>query len=297
MISGAGSTMRRSQSIRVPAGKGRPRLCLEHALAPVFRTCGRSVRVSSKQRGGFTLLEVMIAVAILSLGLATIFGSSVFASRSTAHAHMVTRATLLARCRMTEVEAYLQVNQLPETDQTLDDPPETGGLPCCEAPFTCTARVERIELPQPADVSTAAGERLLGSAANAVRSQGSTSGESGGALSQLATAMGAMSGGPGSAGSGLASSGAPNLQAMATELLSGIYPTIKPVLEGAIRKVTVHVSWHEGTREYGFDLVQYVTNPGQTLAHGATMDAIDRALGGNGTPPSGGNVPPPGGNR
>jgi prepilin-type N-terminal cleavage/methylation domain-containing protein len=254
---------------------------------------------------GFTLLEVMISVAILALGLSTIFGSSVLAARSTAHARMVTSAALLAQCRMTAVEAYLRQNQLPEADQNLDDPPETGGERCCEEPFTCTARVERIELPQPTDVSTAAGDRLLGAATGAA--QGTTFGGDGGvggggAIGQLAGALGALGGGTtdpaaglagalgggGAPGGGLASAGAPNLQGMAAELLTGIYPTLKPMLEGAIRKVTVTVRWNEGSREFSVDVVQYVTNPGQTLASGEALDAINRALGGN---------PPPGGQR
>lgn len=255
---------------------------------------------------GFTLLEVMISVAILALALATIFGSSIMAARGTAHARMITTAAMLAQCRMTGVEAYLRQNQLPETDQNLDDPPETGGLRCCEEPFVCTARVERIELPQPTEVSTAAGERLLGAAAGAAQGQtfGSLASGDGGtsAIQQLAGAFSALGSGStdptaGLAGAlagaatgvpstGLAGAGAPSLQSMATELLSGIYPTLKPLLEGAIRKVTVTVRWHEGQREFSFDVVQYVTNPGQTLASGEALDALTRSQGGS-TPPPG----------
>jgi prepilin-type N-terminal cleavage/methylation domain-containing protein len=246
---------------------------------------------------GFTLLEVMISVGILALGLSTIFGSSVLAARSTAHARNVTHAAMLAQCRMTEVEAYLRQNQLPEADQNVEDPADTGGERCCEAPFSCVARVERIELPQPSDVSTRAGDRLLGAAGNAAQGQsfGGTPGGDGGvgAIGQLAGAMGVLGGGAADPTAALAGNGAPNMQGMAAELLTGIYPTLKPTLEGAIRKVTVEVRWHEGSREFGFDVVQYVTNPGQTLASGSLLDALNPPPGG--TPPP--TQPPPGGPR
>jgi prepilin-type N-terminal cleavage/methylation domain-containing protein len=277
---------------------------------------------------GFTLLEVLISIAILALGLATVFGSSVMAARGTAHARMNTNAALLGQCRMVQVESYLRQAALPEADQTIEDPPETGGERCCEAPFTCTARVERIELPQPADVSSSAGDRLLSAAAGSAQGSsfsnngtGLEGGDGGlgalgaaaggaGAMGQLAGALGALgAGGAGGAGGDLSSAlggamgstmggamggaisgnGAPNLQGMAAQMLTGIYPTLKPLLEGAIRKITVTVRWSEGAREFRFDLVQYITNPAQTMQSGDVLNAIDRALGGaTGTTGTGG---------
>jgi len=69
-----------------------------------------------------------------------------------------------------------------------------------------------------------------------------------------------------------------------------VYPTIKPLLEGAIRKLTVHVVWHEGSREYSFDVVEYVTNPGQTLP---TAEQLNALPGGAGAAGAGGVNPPP----
>lgn len=297
-------------------------------------------------RPGFTLIEVMIAVAILALGLSTVFGSSVIAARGTAHARMITQAALLARCRMTEVESYLRQNQLPETEQTLEDPPDSNHERCCEGAFSCAVRVDRIELPPATQVSTAVGDRLLGRATSSARgttysslgapgasrgdggisltprgsgdSSGS-SGPAGGGLMGLASAFSALGagggsdptgglasalagglgggggGGAGRGGGGLAGAGAPSLQSMTMELIAGVYPTLKPLLEGAIRMVTVTVSWHEGEREYHFDVVQYVTNPGQTIATGEALNALEgrnptTGAGGPGAPP--GQTPP-----
>ncbi len=236
---------------------------------------------------GFTLLEVMISTAILAMALASVFGSNVIAARRVAHARMITQATMVGQCRMTQVEAWLRKNQLPQTDQRVDDPPEMGGDRCCEAPYTCEANVDKIELPSPPEVNADATNALLGSATSAL--SGSAFGGPGGAqgaggsnpLTALAGALGGLGGaggaapGQGAMGSG---AGAPDVRGAQGAVLAGIYPSLKPVLEGAIRRVTVHVLWNEGSREYSFDLVQYVTNPGQTLQSGATMPGVPAAL-------------------
>src|SRR5262249_41088713 len=156
--------------------------------------------------------------------------------------------------------------------------------------------------PSADDVGHSAADRLLGAATGAARGQtfgsiadggvGVGGGTNGGSIGQLAGALGALraSGSditPGLAGTlgrlgsgGPSSAGAPTLQGMAAVLLAGIYPTLKPLLEGAIRKVTVAMHWYEGSREFSFDVVQYVTNPGQALPSGETMDALERAAGG-----------------
>ncbi len=238
---------------------------------------------------GFTLLEVMIAVAILAMGLASVFGSNVIAARRVAHARMITQATLAGQCRMTQVEGWLRKNQLPQTDQRVDDPPDMGGERCCEEPFTCEANVEKIELPSPPEVSSDATSQLMQTATSAL--SGSQFGGPGGAqgpggaspLAALAGALGGL-GGPGGTAPGQgamsASGQAPDMRGAQAAVLAGIYPSLKPMLEGAIRRVTVHVAWKEGSREFSFDLVQYVTNPGQTLQSGPTMPTPGAAGGG-----------------
>lgn len=230
-----------------------------------------STKRSKRTQGeGFTLIEVMIAIGILSLALVTVFGSNIGGARATAHVRMITRATMMARCRMTEVEAYLVKNQLPAADQTVEDPPDTGGEPCCTDGITCEAKVERIELPSPANVQTSAGDALLGRAAGAM--QGSQFSNTGGVT-------GGQGAGPLSL---LGGAGAPSPREMAGTLLTSVYPAVKPMLEGAIRKLTVSVRWNEGSVEHHFDVVEYVTNPGQTLPSGDLLNALQ---GQNGTPP------------
>ncbi len=252
-----------------------------------------------RSQSGFTLIEVMFAIAILAMAMTVVFSSNIIAARSTMHSRSLTRATMMARCRLTEAEAWLVRNQLPPTDKALEDPPTTGDEPCCTDGVTCDAQVDKIELPNPATVETAAGSQILGRAASAASgtafggTSGVTGGDGGAALGGLAGAMGMMGGGgAGGSGSG-APTGAPSPRDMAGTLLTTVYPTVKPLLEGAIRRLTVTVRWHEGEREHSFAIVEYVTNPGQTLPSAELLNALPGANPPGSPPNSPPNTPTP----
>src|SRR5262245_15442776 len=95
------------------------------------------------QRGrhprGFTLVEVMVAVAILGLALTAILSAQVGAYAATGHARNLSIANGLARCKMSEVEEHLLRNGYQELD-------EADNGPCCEGDetpnMTCSWRVE-----------------------------------------------------------------------------------------------------------------------------------------------------------
>ncbi len=274
-------------------------------------------RPTAPAPAGFTLVEVLIAVGILAMSLSAVFGSNVGAARSTARARSLTRAVTMARCRLVEAEAYLVVNQLPATDQPIEDPPAMGGEPCCTDGVTCDVMVEQVKLPSPLDTENG-GDAILGRAAGAAQGSrfGAGGGGDGGApasplpggggdtgspLGALAGAMSMMSGGASSGGSRGASSlgqaGAPSPRDLASSLLGSVYPAVQPMLEGAIRRLTVRVRWREGDRERSFNVVEYVTNPGQTLAGGDPSSQIQNAInaatgqGGTGTTGTTGTTP------
>jgi general secretion pathway protein I len=46
-------------------------------------------------------------------------------------------------------------------------------------------------------------------------------------------------------------------------VMSMVYPTLKPMLEASIRKITVTVEWRGGGKGKNLEVVQYVTNPMQ----------------------------------
>jgi len=60
--------------------------------------------MSSRSEGGFTLLEVMIALAIVSITMVTLLGLANRSIDLQGRLQKVTRATLLAQGRMAEVE-------------------------------------------------------------------------------------------------------------------------------------------------------------------------------------------------
>jgi general secretion pathway protein I len=54
-----------------------------------------------------------------------------------------------------------------------------------------------------------------------------------------------------------------------------VYPTLKPMLEASIRKITVKVTWKEGIQNRDVSVIQYVTRP-------MRGDAITAAAAGSG---------------
>ena len=186
---------------------------------------------------GFTLLEVMIAVAILGLSLTAIFSSEVGAANVAAPARRQNVAATLARCKMGEIEEVVAIEGLPALEKKDTDS-------CCEhAPvegFECEWLVERIILPElgaqddedededPRDASN----RLLTEASEEVDSQGGTPQE-------------------------VIAGQAGNLATLALQLG---FPILKPFLEEQVRRATVTVRWKEGPKERGFDVTQYLVS-------------------------------------
>jgi general secretion pathway protein I len=186
---------------------------------------------------GFTLLEVMIAVAILGLSLTAIFSSEVGAANVAARARRQNVATTLARCKMGEIEQDIAIEGLPALEKKDSDN-------CCgHAPvegFECDWIVERIILPEfgaqddeeeDADAADESNRRLT-EAYDAVNQQGGTP--------QQVIA--------GQAG---------NLAVLALQLG---FPILKPFIEEQVRRATVSVHWKEGPEERGFDVIQYLVS-------------------------------------
>ncbi len=201
---------------------------------------------------GFSLLEVMIAVGILSLAISLVMASQTGLVASNSNATRMAKATALGRCRMTELEERLIIKGYPLIDE-IDSADH-----CCEEDehrgYSCEWKIERVVLPMPNTSSSVDG--------------GSTG------MASLAAAAGALDGGmPAvnmdgglqaigqSAAGQYGQQGAGGLVSMAFTLL---YPSLKPVLEIGIRRVTVTVKWREGITEKTFSFVQFITDPART---------------------------------
>ena len=101
------------------------------------------MKTTRRSPSGFTLLEVMIAVAILSLTLVTLLSVVTGNIRATHHASLTTTATFLARGKMVDLE-----DQVLENGFSTDDESAEGTFKEQDHPeFRWDSIIERVELP------------------------------------------------------------------------------------------------------------------------------------------------------
>ncbi|MCL2778554.1 MAG: prepilin-type N-terminal cleavage/methylation domain-containing protein [Polyangiaceae bacterium] len=229
-------------------------------------------------RRGFSLLEVMVAVAILGLTLTVILSAQGGLAASNRAAANMGMASTLGRCKMTEIEQKLLTFGLPETDQIDQE------VACCNdvkrEGFLCDARVEKVELPNfQSGNSLGDGGALImpggdgGSELPLGALTANPAGDAGlnldvdGGLAGVGTQLTQQFGG---------GMGAEGLMSM---VMGFLYPSIKPMFEASIRRVTVTVKWKEGITNRELPLIQYLTNPQRggfagsaLLPDGGTMD-------------------------
>ncbi len=257
-----------------------------------------------KVLAGFTILEVMIAVVILAIGLSALFASEAGAIRMAQKARTSTVATLLARCKMAEIEEKIAKEGWP--GESLD-----GHDECCEdgekKGYECEWKVERIKLPElskdkdgdedvndkinkatkgGSDTENAIGG-LVGNAATTRSGSGrkgvldsmselSKQGLSGGqsALTEMmaGTVSNKKGGTNGGEGIGFTDKDGGAKQYTASQnggveaiVMDLAFPMMKPVIEEGVRRAQVVVKWKEGNREMSFDVVQYLVTENQII--------------------------------
>ena len=197
-----------------------------------------------RTRGAFTLLEVMVAIAILGVALTAIFASEAGAIRIAARSRMTTTATLLARCKMAEIEEEMMRTGLPAVSAN-------GVDGCCQEGevegFECEWEISRIVLLDQLGLGEEGEE------------------EGAGGL------VGAFAAGAGAGGPAVSLSEAPDVdQIMSGAMTAGVqdpmgqlalslaFPVLKPQIEEQVRRASVRVRWHEGDREASFEVVQFL---------------------------------------
>lgn len=92
---------------------------------------------------GFTLLEIMVALAILASTLVVLLRIVTNNVRATNHSKMTTAATFLARTKMVEVEDAVLYDGFVETNELKNGTFKAYGYP----QFRWNTSIERIELP------------------------------------------------------------------------------------------------------------------------------------------------------
>jgi len=242
----------------------------------------------NRRSRAFTLLEVMVAVAILGLSLTVILSAQAGLYAGGAYAQRTSVALGLLRCRMTEMEERLLKLGLPLAEEKDDGA-------CCEgesrSDVSCEWSVERIELPQakPPSLSSSSSPSSGGlgslSALGGMGGPGASGDPSaGGGLAALGLGLssGALAGDAGVAGiaSALKQGTGGGVSMIAELAMAFVYPTLKPMLEASIRKLTVKVIWREGIKKRDITIIQYVTHPmrGDALTMGGADGGVPAAM-------------------
>jgi general secretion pathway protein I len=200
---------------------------------------------------GFTLLEVMISLAILAVALVALSDLNGGAVQMQAYARRATQATLLLRSKMSDIEEQLQKDGFSDFSDdkhgTFDDEEGAQGYEW------------RAEILKP-DVQMDASQllQLLGAGGQ---------GAAGGAAAQP------TGGAPGGVGS-LTAPGSP-----IAGILQNQATTFLETLKKSVREVRVTVSWKDGSQERNITASQHVVilpemvgQAGQTPARPAVRD-------------------------
>jgi len=208
---------------------------------------------------GFTLLEVLIAVAILSLSLTSLLTSQMSAMRATRYAKQVSVAAFLAEYQLVEIEWIVKQEDKGwgNADKEFSGDFSEQGWP--DMRYECL--VDMVELPDH-------------NALMAAKDAGDTddNDDLGGVQSGGASAFSAM---------------------------GMVWPIVKGAVEQAIRKVSCTVKWKDGKIEHDFKLETYWTDTsklaqlpqagGEVTRDDDTRDDGEGAASGQGggTPPTG----------
>lgn len=248
---------------------------------------------------GFSLLEVLFAVALFGAVVTFILSAQAGLVAGNKTAANMSQAMEIGRCRMSELEEKELRLGFPEIEE------KDSSSTCCDDKdvpgFTCEWQIERVKLPE---VTTLGGDAGLGSLFGGGLgldldggAMGAT-GLGGGVPTSLASPAGSvllnpMGGAQIDLDGGLQGMGAAFQQSLAggagaqgllSMVFSIVYPSLKPVLEAAIRRITVVIRWKEGAFDRDFTLTQYVTNPSRSGLAAAMADAGVLADGGAAPP-------------
>jgi general secretion pathway protein I len=228
-----------------------------------------------KQRG-FTLLEVMLALALMGLALVVLIKSAAGNIATTEEAHMMGIATDLARGKMYDIEEILLKDGFTDTDQS------QLGDQCFEDegwPEVCyTYKVEEPEMPSFDELQAMAqkqAESAMGSAGSGFGSSfGSGFGSDMGPGGIENSALGGMLGMMGMFGGGKQDIDA----AQGGALIQSQYSMFQEILKVSVRKVTLMVKWKVLGRDREMKVVAFFTDA-------AAMDKVLSGMGSQELPP------------
>jgi general secretion pathway protein I len=221
----------------------------------------------SRRRGkGFTLLEVMIGLALLGVALVVLIKSAAGNIFNAQQAHMMGVVTDLARGKMYDLEEMLLKDGFSDTEQAEDGKTfDDEGWPSIQYSY----KIEEVELPSFDQLQELAKGKGKGSGSG---SDGENSFESS-ALGGMMAQFGGFGGGGG------AGSGSDAAAAAGASLIQGQYSMFQQILKVTVRKVTLVVKWQVMGSERDMKVVTFITDAG----------SMDKVLNGLGAEPPGGS--------
>lgn len=224
------------------------------APQPQRRRAGARARNGYGDVAGFTLLEVLVAVAILAISLTSLLTSQMNALRATRYAASITSMAFLAESKLVDIEWQIkeQDDGWGDNDKEFEGDFSEEGWP--DVTYKCIA--DMIEMPEYT------------------------------ALQRMADAS------EGDDEPGLGGVDVQDAGEQAFDSLGMVWPIIKEAVERAIRKASCTVYWTDGKIEREFRIDTYWTDPTaltQLPALGGESGEEDDVEddGGGGTAPSG----------
>jgi general secretion pathway protein I len=235
----------------------------------------RSPRGFSLPRG-FTILEVMIGLALLGLALTVLIKSAANSIFNAEQAHMMGITTDLARGKMYDIEEKLIKDGFTDSDQSeCDKPFDTEGFPNIK----WCAKVEQVEMPsfdELESMSKGQAMKATGSAGSGLGSQFGTGGLGSDAVGGFQNS--ALGGMLSMFGGGGKNSSKDIAGAQGGSLLQGQYSMFQQILKVSIRKVTLTITYKVFGSDRDLKVVAFFTDAG-------AMDKVINGLGSQELPP------------
>jgi prepilin-type N-terminal cleavage/methylation domain-containing protein len=187
---------------------------------------------------GFTLLEVMIATAILAGVLTWVTVGLVRSVRAENHAKMLTTATFLARAKMSDFEDELYEKGFGEFDKETSGGFEDRGF----SKFGWKITVDKVEFPS--------GDKLQSAITKAQQLIGGANGDD---KSKSESSKASSSSSSSNPAGGIGAAGMMGAFGFVIEI-------VRTVFETGVRRVTVTIFWTEGSRRMELPVVAYFTD-------------------------------------
>ena len=221
---------------------------------------------------GFTLLEVMISLAILAVALVAIGNLNGGAVAMHAYGRRATEATLLLRGKMLDVEDELQKKGFSDFNDEQHGTFDEDGSP----DYAWSAQILKPDVQlDPAQLLTMLG---VGGQGGSAQAKGGIAGAAGGLAKVLSGAPGAQ----GAQGGGAAALLAGPLGG----ILQGQAKTFIETLKKSVREVRLSVSWQDGKERKNVTASQLIVILPETVGIAGQTPAVQNLGGPPGGPPS-----------